>query len=69
MWRQCAGLSQGRYDRHIARGVSKVMVSEWGSGGTEAGVENMEELLSGLEGGVGMTGRVRSRYTPGRVWP
>ena len=30
--------------------------------------ENREELLSGLEGGVGMTGRVRSRYTPGRVW-
>ena len=29
--------------------------------------EKMEDLLSGLDGGVGMTESVRSRYIPGSV--
>ena len=34
---------------------------------TEAFTSWLQSLFSALEGGVGMVGRARSRYTPGRV--
>ena len=34
---------------------------------TEAFASWLQSLFSALEGGVGMVGRARSRYTPGRV--
>ena len=34
---------------------------------TEAFASWLQSLFSALEGGVGIVGRARSRYTPGRV--